>query len=835
MLAIPVWGIDYLQQLEQAAQYADAIELRYDLYYDYDPVAIDVARKKYGFKVIATVGDDHQYIRVALDVNPDYLSVEYCEGLVLSPKDVYPARLIISYHDHHGTPKDLEGIYKILKAAGAEIVKVATMAHSALDALRVLLFVKKHQGEVVGIAMGNDGLPSRVLGPIVGNHLDFAALSAKFRTAPGQLSAEELLEKYHYRHLNSETDVLGVIGDPISQSSGPMIHNRCYRREGLNAVYLPWRVSKEDLPDFLVLAQQLEVKGLSVTMPLKQAILPGCFNTLLFKADVIKAYNTDGEGAWQAIPLNPRGLRVVILGRGGAAQAIADEGRRRGAQVTMVYRSSEHLRHALEEEYDILINATPVGMTPDVDQSLVPKELLKVGKVVMDIVSNPRETRLLREARQRGCRVVEGWEMFLNQAKLQHRIWFPEAEPRIDVPPSKSQTMRALLFASLAQGQSTITNILPSPDTEAMVAACRQFGAIIDLSGTTAIVEGLGGAPRLPREVIESGNSGLVLRLTTALAALCDGEVIITGDQSIKTLRPMMPMIEGLQHLGVDIESLNGNEYAPVRVRGPIYGGEVILDGRDSQPVSAILLAAALAPEEVVVNVNNPGERPWVEMTLQWLDKMGVDYCREGFEKFKLAGRSLWQGFEYHVPGDFSSAAYPIMASLVSGKPISVDNLDFHDPQGDKAVIAVLKTMGAQLRQEGNSLHVEGGKLVGRDIDINDFIDALPILAVAGCYSQGVTRLYNGANARRKESNRIDVMAAELGKLGGKVTPTADGLIIENSQLRGGVVKAHADHRVAMALEVAAIGAEGKVIVEGREVYRKSYPSFFGDLKRIKG
>lgn len=364
-----------------------------------------------------------------------------------------------------------------------------------------------------------------------------------------------------------------------------------------------------------------------------------------------------------------------------------------------------------------------------------------------------------------------------------------------------------------------------------MISALQTLGVSVAISQDhLEITGGISAAGN----VIDAGNSGLVLRLVGAISALLPSYTIITGDESIRHSRPAQPLLDGLSQMGAFAISSKGDGHAPLIIKGPIQGSHITIDGADSQPVSGLIIAAAFAQGKTEIVVRSPGEKPWVALTLAWLDRFGIPYLNDNFEKYTLFGNASIEGFEYVVPADFSSATYPIVAALITNSELTIDNLDMTDPQGDKEVIALLQKLGAHITQEGRSLHIRRGeRLKGGRIDVNPFIDALPILAVLGCFAEGVTEIVGGAIARKKESDRISSIVQELKKMGARIVERGDDIVIEPSHLYGAPVDSHADHRIAMSLAVAAMGAHGKTTLYGEEFVAKSYPSFFDQMKRV--
>ena len=401
-------------------------------------------------------------------------------------------------------------------------------------------------------------------------------------------------------------------------------------------------------------------------------------------------------------------------------------------------------------------------------------------------------------------------------------------------PPSKSHTLRAILLASMARGKSKIHHYLNSPDTDAMLKACQQLGAHIKQTYNDIDIIGVAGKPSLPDDVIMVGNSGQVLRFVAAIAALIEGYVVLTGDHSVRFNRPVKPLMKGLSDLGAVCLTTKGDDHAPLIIKGPISSGSAVLEGADSQPVSGLLIASAFLEGETTIQVKNPGEKPWVGLTLDWFDRLGIQYTHQNYEYYTVQGGTIIDGFDYTVPGDFSSIAYPIVAALVTQSCLTIKNIDMKDAQGDKKIIPVLREMGADIIVHENELTVKpSGTLTACDIDVNDFIDALPILAVLGCYSKGTTRLLNAGIARQKESDRLATMTLELNKMGGNVIETKDSLIIQGANLHGTHVNAHNDHRIAMSLTVAALGSHLTTTVNGVSCIAKSYPAFFEDMQSL--
>jgi 3-phosphoshikimate 1-carboxyvinyltransferase len=397
------------------------------------------------------------------------------------------------------------------------------------------------------------------------------------------------------------------------------------------------------------------------------------------------------------------------------------------------------------------------------------------------------------------------------------------------LPASKSQSIRAILFAGMAKGISEIDNTLPSPDISAMVLACRQLGAEIQYNDTKLVITGVDGCPSTPDDVINAGNSGQVLRFIACLAGLQNHYMVISGDDSIRHNRPVKPLLEALPPLGVQCQSLRNDDYAPLILKGPFSGHATQLDGADSQPVSGLLMAAAFREGVTSIQVRDPGEKPWVDLTLQWLHRFNIPYQNKNFQSYQVTGKATINGFKYRVPGDLSALSFLLVAALITQSEIVVHDVDMSEPQGDKAIVAVLQQMGANISYSESEHTISvyrSEELQGIAININDFIDCIAILAVLACFSSGVTRITGAAIAREKESDRIKAISSELAKMGADISELPDGLIIKQSALYGASVDSYNDHRIAMSLAVAAMASEGETTIARISCVDKSFPGF---------
>ncbi len=402
------------------------------------------------------------------------------------------------------------------------------------------------------------------------------------------------------------------------------------------------------------------------------------------------------------------------------------------------------------------------------------------------------------------------------------------------IPGSKSQTIRAVLMSMLADGTSVIHNPLPSSDGLSAYSAATALGAQITREPGRWIVRGTAGQPRVPASVIDTGNSGTTTSFVTGICSLLEGSAEITGDEQIQS-RPVRPEIEALAELGAAVKILRpGSDCPPVRVGGRIHGGVCHVPGYNSQHVSGILVPGALVPagESVTIEVADPKEASYIQLTIDWMKKFGVtaEASADG-RRFSVQGGQRYRASEVTVSGDWSGVAFPLVAAVCTDSRVTIHGADFDDPQGDKRVVQILRSMGADIRadRERGTLEVYGGRpLHGITIDMDDIPDALPALTVAACRADGETHFTTLAHIRVKESDRVAVMQEELSRCGADVSCSADDMVIRGGRpLHGAAVNCHKDHRVAMAMAVCGMMADGTMEIDGAECADVSFPGFY--------
>ena len=469
-----IMGNDLLtsqQQIKQALPMADVIELRLDYWEKLEISAIKVLCQGIALPIIMTLRKKTQgghcqlpekqrlqIMHQLAEMGPEYIDLEYDvpQEWLTEFRCRYPAiQLIGSYHDFNETPHDLLQLWQSIFNPLFDIFKIALFARDICDTLRLLIFFKSinQQHRSIGIAMGEDGQISRVLAPVTGSVFTYGCVETNLTTAPGQLTLAELTEIYRVNLLNADTEIYSLIGDPISQSPGHLVHNRAFSLLKKNAVYVKCRVKAEKLVEAMSLLRQLPFYGFSITIPHKEAVAP-LVDELFAEAALIKivntikcehhrylGFNTDAVGAASVLEarVSLKNQRVLILGAGGSAKAIAYILLEKGSKITLCNRTLSRAKDFTREfggksidfnllfssaefPYDIIINTLPATAFA---QQCADWKIPKVAEgIAMDIILKPLETPFIQLAKTAGWQCITGEALFTEQGLRQLKIWF---------------------------------------------------------------------------------------------------------------------------------------------------------------------------------------------------------------------------------------------------------------------------------------------------------------------------------------------------------------------------------------------------------------------------
>ena len=412
------------------------------------------------------------------------------------------------------------------------------------------------------------------------------------------------------------------------------------------------------------------------------------------------------------------------------------------------------------------------------------------------------------------------------------RVEKSEISGKIVCPSNKSYTHRAIFLASLAIDKSIIKNVLRSGDTNATINACKNFGVEIkdvgdDITVTSASVL------KLHSNTIDAANSGTTIRIATAISALANDKIVLTGDSSLKK-RPMQPLLDALESLGAKCSSSNGNP--PISISGKISGGEVKIPGNiSSQFISALMITAPKLENGLILNIQGKlVSKPYIDATITVMKKFGVNVETKTPYKKYIIPKQNYKSTTFVIPSDFSSLALLLSAAVLLGENLTIQISTGSMPQADEAIIDILEIMGVVITLDKNVIKIKSPeKLDGGKFDLSNYPDLIPAIAILALKTSKPIKIFNVEHARYKETDRITIIARELTKLGIKVVEKKDGLVLNNSDnLTNADLNSENDHRLFMAFCIAGMYV-GNCTISDPESVKISYPNFISEMKRI--
>jgi 3-phosphoshikimate 1-carboxyvinyltransferase len=405
------------------------------------------------------------------------------------------------------------------------------------------------------------------------------------------------------------------------------------------------------------------------------------------------------------------------------------------------------------------------------------------------------------------------------------RPWYRDD---IEVPGSKSYTHRCLIAAALSDGPCTLVNALDSEDTRLTAQALRQVGITIAWKKRTIDVSGANGKLQASSDPIYLGNSGTSMRLLAAVTALGHHSYRLEGTARMHE-RPVKELLQGLEQIGINAFAVHGNGCPPIIVEGgTVTANRVELDCRaSSQYLSGMLLIGPYIKGGLdIVVTHGPVSKPYVDMTVDIMERHGIELRRQGYQHFAVSGGQTYAPGAYEVEADGSQAGYFWAAAAVTGGSARVKGVSLSSRQGDVQLANLLAQMGCRLIEDSRGITVIGGPLSGIDVDMSDMPDMVPTLAVVAAFAAGQTVIRNVAHLRAKESDRLAAVAAGLTKMGINAIVTDDGLVIKGGSPQGAQIDTYDDHRIAMSFAVAGLKAPG-VYIKDEMCVKKSFPNFW--------
>lgn len=397
----------------------------------------------------------------------------------------------------------------------------------------------------------------------------------------------------------------------------------------------------------------------------------------------------------------------------------------------------------------------------------------------------------------------------------------------VDAPASKSMMQRAIAICLLAEGTSFLYGYTPNDDSEAAISIAEKLGAKVEIDGKNVEITG---TLKPVEQNLNCGEAGLGIRMFTPVASLFDTAFTLDGGGSLRK-RPVSMLEAPLSELGVDISSNEG--YIPIKVKGPIKGGEANVDGSlSSQMLTGLLIALPMAKNDTKLNVHKLKSKPYIDMTIRIMEDFGVKVENCNYETFFVKADQKYTPRAYTIEGDWSGAAFLLVAGALGGE-VTVNNLSKDSKQADVAILRAIADAGATVSYENNSITVVKNELNAFEFDATECPDLFPPLVALAAHCKGDTRIKGVSRLKHKESDRAAVLKNEFAKLGTTVLLDDDIMIVKGGTLEGGKMHANNDHRIAMAGACAAILAKKEVEIENPECISKSYPGFFDDFDKI--
>ena len=404
----------------------------------------------------------------------------------------------------------------------------------------------------------------------------------------------------------------------------------------------------------------------------------------------------------------------------------------------------------------------------------------------------------------------------------------PIGNKTVIVPGSKSYTHRILIATALSQGICVIKNMLKSEDTLLTLAALKQMGIQMVYVEDRLQVHGMNGTLMPCPDPIYLGNSGTSMRLLTGVAALGKGTYTLTGTERMYE-RPLQDLLDGLAQININAVSVNNNGCPPVAIKSAtLKGRKVELKCNiSSQYLSAMLLIAPCTKEGLDITIpHGMVSKPYVDMTIDIMTRLGIEVNREAYSRFQIAGRQPYAAGSYTVEPDCSQAGYFWGAAAVTGTSIKVKGITKATRQGDVGFVDVLEKMGCRALHEADGITITGGRLSGIEVDMSNMPDMVPTLGVVAAFAEGTTVITNVAHLKEKESDRLGAVAAELVKIGIDARAHDSGLVIKGGSARGSEINTYNDHRIAMSFAIAGLKVPG-IFIQDQTCVQKSFPNFW--------
>ena len=402
-----------------------------------------------------------------------------------------------------------------------------------------------------------------------------------------------------------------------------------------------------------------------------------------------------------------------------------------------------------------------------------------------------------------------------------------EIKGTVKAPASKSMTQRAIAAALLANGESIIRHPSYCDDSLAAMSIAAGLGARVEPQPEELRIVG---SAILKEAKLNCGESGLAIRMFSPIAALYPSEITMVGAASLKK-RPMSMIEVALKQLGAECTTTDG--FLPITIKGPVKGGACEIDGSlSSQLLTGLLMALPLAKKDSVIKVNNLKSKPYIDMTIQILGSFGITIENSNYELFRIPGNQKYKPVDYRVEGDWSGGAFLLVAGAIQGD-LKVEGLRYDSLQSDKSIITALDSAGARISITEDHIGISAREMKAFNFDATHSPDLFPPLVALACYCKGTSKIKGVSRLVFKESNRAQTLMDEFSKMNIKVGINDDMMSVTGGRPSGARVESHEDHRIAMAVTVASLGAAGRIYLRDSQCVAKSYPAFYRDLRQL--
>ena len=400
---------------------------------------------------------------------------------------------------------------------------------------------------------------------------------------------------------------------------------------------------------------------------------------------------------------------------------------------------------------------------------------------------------------------------------------------KISVAASKSYLQRALAISALAEGTSVLREVSWCGDSEAAKKIIEKLGSKISESNRQLSINSKGLV--FNNLDFNAGESGLSIRMFSPILALSNKELNFTGEGSLKK-RPIDIISNALSQLGVKIES--NNNFLPLKIKGPIQSGSIVIDGSlSSQLLTGLLITLPLVEGNSIIEVHNLKSTPYIDMTLSIMQDFGVSVENVNYKTFKIKGNQKYKASNYNIEGDWSGGAFFLVYGAVKGK-IEISNLNSNSLQADKAILSALKLAGAEVTLNNEAIIVEKNQLNAFIFDATDCPDLFPPLVCLASQCNGVSKIKGVSRLTHKESNRAKVLQEEFKKMGVKISLENDNMFVTGGKTSACTINSHNDHRIAMTGGIMDLFCDGKIEINNKEAINKSYPNFFKDIEKLQ-